>query len=117
LLPNFPFPVHISSGDVGGPSAGLMYALGLYELMTPGDLTGGRAIAGTGTIALNGAVGPIGGIRDKVVGAEAAGDTLFLVPKQNMAELRGVDTGEMRLAAVGSFDEALQALRGASTSG
>jgi PDZ domain-containing protein len=117
LIPNFPFPVQISSGDVGGPSAGLMYALGLYELMTPGELTHGRAIAGTGTIGLDGTVGPIGGIRDKVVGAERAGATLFLVPKGNMAELRGVDTGGMRLVSVGSFDEALQALRGASTSG
>jgi PDZ domain-containing protein len=117
LVPNFPFPVQISSGDVGGPSAGLMYALGLYELMTPGNLTGGRAIAGTGTIGLDGTVGPIGGIRDKVVGAEQAGATLFLVPKQNMPELDGVDTGNMRLVSVGSFDEALQALRGASASG
>lgn len=117
LVPNFPFPVQIASGSVGGPSAGLMYALGLYELMTPGDLTGGRAIAGTGTIGLDGTVGPIGGIRDKVIGAEDAGATLFLVPAQNMAALRRIDTGTMRLVSVGSFDEALQALREASTSG
>ncbi len=111
LIDQFPFDVDISSGDVGGPSAGLMWALGLYDLLTPGDLTDGRTIAGTGTIDMRGNVGPIGGIIDKVVGAERAGAEIFLVPADNMAELEGVDTGDMRLISVAKFQEALDALQ------
>ncbi|MEO8476765.1 MAG: S16 family serine protease [Actinomycetota bacterium] len=110
-IANFPFPVEISSGNVGGPSAGLMFSLGLYDLLTPGELTSGRTIAGTGTIDRDGAVGPIGGISDKVVAAERVGASVFLVPKENMAELKGVDTGAMRLIEVATFDDALAALR------
>jgi len=114
LFDVFPFDVSISSEDVGGPSAGLMWALGLYELMTPGDLTAGRTIAGTGTIdPTNGHVGPIGGIRDKVVAAEQAGATIFLAPADNMAELEGVDTGRMKVISVATFGEAIQRLQGA----
>jgi PDZ domain-containing protein len=111
----FPFPVSIDSGDIGGPSAGLMWALGLYELMTPGDLTGGRTIAGTGTIDLQGQVGPIGGIRDKVVAAQHAGASIFLAPADDMADLTGVDTGAMRVISVATFADALQALRPGGT--
>jgi PDZ domain-containing protein len=111
----FPFPVSISSGDIGGPSAGLMWALGLYELMTPGDLASGRTIAGTGTIDLDGRVGPIGGIRDKVVAAEQAGASIFLAPADNMPELEGVDTGDMQVISVATFADALRALTPAGT--
>jgi PDZ domain-containing protein len=109
----FPIGVSISSGDVGGPSAGLMWALGLYDLLTPGDLTDGRTIAGTGTIDTRGHVGPIGGISDKVVAAERAGADLFLVPRDDMDRLREADTDDMKLIPVGTFDEALAALRSA----
>jgi PDZ domain-containing protein len=112
LLDTFPFAVTMSSGDVGGPSAGLMWAVGLYELLTPVDLTAGRTIAGTGTIDIAGDVGPIGGIRDKVVAAERAGADLFLAPIDNVREVRGVDTGTMRLVPVATFDEAIAALAG-----
>jgi Lon-like protease len=115
LLDAFPFDVTISSGEVGGPSAGMMWALGLYELLTPGDLTRGRTIAGTGTIDLAGNVGPIGDIRDKVVAAEDAGATLFLAPSRNMNELAGVDTGSMQVVAVSTLSDALRALRAGST--
>lgn len=111
MIDTFPLDVSISSDDIGGPSAGLMWALGLYELLTPGDLTGGRTIAGTGEIGPDGTVYPIGGIRDKVVAAERAGAGVFLVPQDNMAELDGVDTGDMQVIPVGSFDDALAALR------
>jgi Lon-like protease len=111
MLDTFPFPVTISSGDVGGPSAGLMFALGLWELMTPSDLTAGRLIAGTGTIDLDGNVGPIGGIADKIAGAEREGAELFLVPVENFSEVRNLDTGDMRLVPVATFDDALEALR------
>jgi PDZ domain-containing protein len=111
MLDTFPFPVAISSGEVGGPSAGLMFALGLWELLTPGDLTAGRVIAGTGTIDLDGNVGPIGGIRDKVLAAMHADADLFLVPRGNVREIRDLDTGAMRVVPVADFDDALEALR------
>jgi PDZ domain-containing protein len=111
----FPFRVSIDSGEIGGPSAGLMWALGLYELMTPGDLTGGRTIAGTGTIDLRGHVGPIGGIRDKVVAAQDAGASIFLAPADDMPELAGVDTGTMQVISVATFADALRALRPGET--
>jgi PDZ domain-containing protein len=111
LIDAFPFGVQISSGDVGGPSAGLMWALGLYDLLTPGDITAGKTIAGTGTIDTRGRVGPIGGIEDKVVAAERAGATVFLVPEDNMKELSGVDTGDMQLISVSTFQDALDALQ------
>jgi PDZ domain-containing protein len=110
MVDAFPFQIEIASGDVGGPSAGLMFALGLYDTLTPGDLTGGRTIAGTGTIDLDGNVGGIAGIANKVVGAERAGASVFLVPADNRAELRGVDPGRMRLIAVETFQDAVEAL-------
>ncbi len=92
IVQAFPFPVEISSGGVGGPSAGLMFALGLYDILTPGDITEGRTIAGTGVIAPDGTVSPIGGITDKVVAAERAGATVFLVPtRQHGRAGRGRD--------------------------
>jgi PDZ domain-containing protein len=114
-LDAFPFPISISSGDVGGPSAGLMWALGLYELMTPGDLLAGRSVAGTGTIDLHGRVGPIGGIGDKVVAAEKAGAQIFLAPARNKPELEGVDTGDMQVIYVARFADALNALEPGGT--
>ena len=111
LVAAFPFDITIESGDVGGPSAGLMWAVGLYDLLTPGDLTSGRTIAGTGTIDLEGNVGPIGGIRDKVVAARDTGADILLVPERNMAEIRGVDRGDLRVIAVSTFDDAIGALR------
>jgi PDZ domain-containing protein len=112
----FPFPIQISSDDIGGPSAGLMWALGLYELLTPGDLVNGRRIAGTGTIDLAGNVGPIGGIEDKVVAAEREDAQIFLAPADNMPELEGVDTGDMQVIPVATFDDALRALQPGATS-
>jgi Lon-like protease len=110
MVNSFPFGVEISSGDVGGPSAGMMYALGLYDLLTPGDLTSGRLIAGTGTMELDGSIGPIGGIADKIVAAHSIGAQVFLVPKDDLPEARTVDAGAMQLISVGSFDDALKAL-------
>ena len=117
LIPNFPIGVSIQSGDIGGPSAGLMWALGLYDLLTPGDLTGGRTIAGTGEIGLDGTVYPIGGIQDKIVAAEGAGATVFLVPKGNYADAKAASNGSMTLVPVSSFDEALSYLQGTSAGG
>lgn len=92
-----------------------MWALGLYDLLTPGDLTDGRTIAGTGTIDREGKVGSIGGILDKVVAARDAGAHILLVPEGNASEVDGVDHGDMRVIPVGTFEDALAAL-GASDS-
>ncbi len=110
LIDGFPIDVTISSGDVGGPSAGMMWALGLYELMTPGDLTDGRTIAGTGTIDLRGRVGPIGDIGDKAVAAQRAGADVFLVPRADLPSLEGVDTDGMEVVPVSTFAQALRYL-------
>jgi Lon-like protease len=111
MIDVFPIDVTYTAGEIGGPSAGLMWALGLYELLTPEDVTAGRTIAGTGEIAPDGTVYPIGGIEDKVVAAQRAGASIFLAPKANMADLQGVDTGDMQVIPVKTFDDALGALR------
>jgi PDZ domain-containing protein len=90
IVNNFPFPLSIDSGNIGGPSAGLMWTLGLVDLLTPGDLTKGKTIAGTGQISLDGKVLPIGGVQEKVVAAERAGATLFFVPVQDAPAARSV---------------------------
>jgi Lon-like protease len=109
---NFPFDVRISSGDIGGPSAGLMWALGVTDVLTPEDLTDGRSVAGTGTVDLEGNVGPIGGVRLKIVTAEKAGAETFLVPLANLAEARGAGD-DIRLIPVGTVKDAVSALGGA----
>jgi PDZ domain-containing protein len=80
----FPFDVSVRLGeDIGGPSAGLIFSLGVYDTLTPGSLTGGTDIAGTGTIDEDGHVGSIGGIQQKIVAARDAGARIFLVPSAN----------------------------------
>jgi PDZ domain-containing protein len=106
----FPFTVDIGLKDVGGPSAGLMFALGLVDKLTPGDLTGGRSIAGTGTIDDSGAVGPIGGIQQKVVAASRAGATVFLVPAADCTGARQASTRGVRLVRVDTLRTAISAL-------
>ena len=106
----FPFTVNVNVGDVGGPSAGLMFSLGIYDKLTPGELTGGKSIAGTGTITTDGTVGPIGGIQQKMVGARDAGATIFLTPADNCAEaVQAVPKG-LRLVKVSTMHEAVQAI-------
>ncbi len=111
MIDAFPIDVTYTSEEIGGPSAGLMWALGLYELLTPEDVTAGRTIAGTGEIAPDGTVYPIGGIQDKVIAAQRAGASIFLAPKANMPDLEGVDTGDMQVIPVKTFDAALEALQ------
>lgn len=84
---HFPLSVRIQLQNVGGPSAGMMFALGIIDTITPGPLTGGHKIAGTGTIQPDGEVGPIGGIRQKMFGAKAGGADWFLAPKSNCDEV------------------------------
>lgn len=103
---DFPFTVKIDAGNVGGPSAGTMFALGLYDTLTPGALTGGARIAGTGTIDSTGAVGPIGGIRQKLVGARDGGAQWFLAPADNCSEVVGHVPDGLRVVRISTFDQA-----------
>lgn len=86
---DLPFPVTIQLNDIGGPSAGQMFALGIIDVLTEGEMTGGANIAGTGTIDSTGAIGPIGGIRQKLYGARDAGNDYFLAPESNCDEVVG----------------------------
>ncbi|MDM4720631.1 PDZ domain-containing protein [Micromonospora sp. WMMA1363] len=106
-----PFTLKIDLTDIGGPSAGLMFALGIVDKLTPEDLTGGRIIAGTGTIDDDGRVGPIGGIAQKLVGARDAGATAFLVPADNCAEAVRNPQPDLPLLRVATLDDALHALQ------
>jgi PDZ domain-containing protein len=108
-VPNFPFPLRIDSGDIGGPSAGLMWTIGLADLLTPGNLTGGRTIAGTGAIELDGRVDPIGGVEEKVVAAERAGARVFIVPAQNAAAARSA-AHDIIIVPVKTFRDAISYL-------
>jgi PDZ domain-containing protein len=105
----FPFPLSIQSDGIGGPSAGLMWTLGLVDLLTPGDLTGGTTVAGTGTIAPDGTVGPVGGVAQKVVAAERAGARIFFVPVQEAAEARAAARG-MTVVPVRTYLDAVRYL-------
>jgi Lon-like protease len=107
---NFPFPLTIDSGRIGGPSAGLMWTLGLADLLTPGDFSGGKTIAGTGTIDLDGRVGPIGGIAEKVIAAERAGARLFFAPLQDAAEARSA-ANHIVVVPVRTFSDAVKYLQ------
>ncbi len=107
-----PFGVNIRLGqDIGGPSAGLMFSLAVYDVLTPGQLTGGRFIAGTGTIDPAGEVGVIGGIQQKIAGAYRSGATVFLVPSGDCAEAVGSDVADkIQLVRVSTISDAISAL-------
>ncbi|GIM92627.1 YlbL family protein [Paractinoplanes toevensis] len=107
----YPFKVKIDLDKIGGPSAGLMFTLGIMDKLMPEDLTGGKIIAGTGTIDDNGNVGPIGGIPQKLVGAKSAGAQIFLVPKDNCAEALKNAVDGLPMAEVATVDDALTALK------
>jgi Lon-like protease len=107
LQPGFVFPAQVryASQDVGGPSAGMMFALGIYDLLTPGELTGGQPIAGTGTIDGDGLVGPIGGIAQKLVGAQQAGARWFIAPADNCTEVVGHVPAGLRVVRSATLHE------------
>jgi PDZ domain-containing protein len=106
-----PFPAKIVAQKiVGGPSAGLMFTLTVYNMLTPQDLTGGRKIAGTGTINLDGTVGPIGGVEQKVAAAEAVGATYFLSPPDNFAAALSV-ARHIKVVKVATVEQAIAFLR------
>lgn len=105
-----PFPISIEAGDVGGPSAGMMHAIAIIDALTEGELTRGRVIAGTGTIHLDGTVGAIGGIRQKVVGAEAAGAEYILVPDNNYESALTAERDTIEIVPVTTLEEAIEFL-------
>lgn len=107
---DFPVEVTIRAGDVGGPSAGLMFSLGIYDKLTPGALTGNRSIAGTGTIDDRGQVGPIGGIRQKLDGAKNDGAEYFLAPEGDCGEVVGAIPDGLRVVKVSTFKQAVTAV-------
>lgn len=110
--PDVPFDITISLTDVGGPSAGLMFALAVVDKLTPGPLAGKTFVAGTGTITPEGDVGAIGGIPFKMMRAKEAGASVFLVPAGNCAEALQRAPEGLRLVRVGTLSEAVRALEG-----
>tara|TARA_B100000900_G_scaffold115012_1_gene96537 strand:+ start:578 stop:1600 length:1023 start_codon:yes stop_codon:yes gene_type:complete len=107
---DFPFLIDIKTGNVGGPSAGLMMALNVYNNLIPEDITNSMVIAGTGTIEVDGSVGPVGGIKQKVISAKKAGAELILVPMANLEEAKPLETDFTKIVAVESFEEALKVI-------
>ncbi len=106
----FPFSVDISVGDIGGPSAGMMFALGIIDKLTTDNLTGGKFIAGTGEITAAGQVGAIGGIQQKMVAARSAGATIFLTPAGNCVNTVGAVPAGLRLVKVATLSQAVDDL-------
>jgi Lon-like protease len=108
---DLPVRISIDTENIGGPSAGLMFALAIIDKLTPGDLTAGRKIAGTGEILLDGSVYRIGGIGEKLVAARRQGATIFLVPADNCAEAKRAAPRGLRLVRVDTLADALAFLR------
>jgi PDZ domain-containing protein len=106
---DFPVDVEIDTGDVGGPSAGLAFTLGILDDLTPGELTGGEDVAVTGTISPDGSVGPVGGTGQKAAAVREAGIGTFLVPSADY-EAAEARAGDVNVIAVDSVDDALAAL-------
>ena len=110
---SYDFPVEVKFGidpDIGGPSAGLMFSLAIYDTLTEGSMTGGDVVAGTGTISPDGAVGPIGGIDQKIAGAREDDADVFLVPAANCDDAYESPNGDMELVRVATMSEAVDAL-------
>ena len=106
----FPFTVKFSVGDIGGPSAGMMFALGIIDKLTADNLTGGKFIAGTGEITAAGQVQPIGGIQQKMVAARSAGATVFLAPAGNCSNTAGAVPAGLKVVKVATLSQAVSDL-------
>ena len=109
FAPDFDVKLGLNN-DIGGPSAGMMFALGIIDKVGRVDLTGGKFIAGTGTIDPNGTVGPIGGIQLKMIAARRAGATVFLAPDKNCTDVRGNVPSGLTVAKVSTLSGAVNAL-------
>ncbi|MBO0819953.1 MAG: PDZ domain-containing protein, partial [Nocardiopsaceae bacterium] len=106
----FPYNVRFTVGNIGGPSAGMMFALGLIDKLTHDNLTGGKFIAGTGEITSTGQVQQIGGIQQKMTGARNAGATVFLAPAGNCPDVRGSTPAGLKVVKVGTLSQAMSDL-------
>jgi PDZ domain-containing protein len=106
-----PFPVAIDPGDIGGPSAGLAFTLGVMDVLTNGQLTGGHAVATTGTINLDGSVGDVGGVAQKTVAVRRSGAVLFMVPPAEYAVAVAHAGAHLKVVQVTTLEQALEALR------
>ena len=104
------FTVDVGLDNIGGPSAGLMLAVGMVDKLTPGDLLAGATVAGTGTITGAGAVGPIGGIDKKMIAAQDAGAQLFVAPAENCAEVLSATPAGLTVVPVKTLDDTIAAL-------
>ncbi|WP_349897367.1 YlbL family protein [Parafrigoribacterium soli] len=113
----YPFDVKIQLDNVGGPSAGQMFALGIIDKLTEGSLTGGKHVAGTGTIDDQGTIGRIGGIRQKMYGAKRAGATIFFAPRGDCDEVVGHVPDGLKVFAVSTLKESLHDLHVISSGG
>jgi len=112
LFPDLPVKVSIETeNNIGGPSAGLMFTLSIIDKLTPEDLTGGKRIAGTGEIALDGGVLPVGGVAEKLIAVRRLGVTTFLIPAENCDSVRGQVPDGLRLVKVSTINDALRFLR------
>lgn len=100
----------VSLPNVGGPSGGLIFTIGLIDLLTPDDILQGRKVAGSGTISSSGKVGPIGGISEKIIAAKKAGATVLFAARENCDELPDEVTG-ISIVAISTLEEALDYLR------
>ncbi|WP_082539337.1 YlbL family protein [Microbacterium sp. Root553] len=107
---DFAVDVTLQLDNVGGPSAGMMFALGIIDTLTEGELNGGENVAGTGTIEADGTVGPIGGIRQKLYGARDAGAEYFLAPSSNCDEVTGHVPDGLTVISTSTLEESLAAL-------
>jgi PDZ domain-containing protein len=107
---DFPIDIELQLGDVGGPSGGMMFALGIIDRLGPVDITGGLHISGTGTIQESGEVGPIGGIVQKLYGARSAGATVFLAPAGNCPEIVGNEPAGLTVVKIEKLRDAIRAL-------
>jgi len=110
-----PISVDISLGNVGGPSAGLVFSLAVIDKLTPGTLGGDAAIAGTGTIDAQGKVGPIGGIEQKLHGARGDGARYFLAPGENCADVVGNIPHGLQVVRIDTLDGAVTAVKQIAT--
>jgi Lon-like protease len=112
-----PFLIDFNLANVGGPSAGLMFSLAVIDKLTTGNLVGSKFVAGTGTIKIDGAVGPIGGIVHKMVAAREAGATVFLVPAKNCHEASSDSLSGLQLVKVDNLGQAVDALHAITSGG
>jgi PDZ domain-containing protein len=111
LKVQFPVDVTIDPGEVSGPSAGLAFTLAIIDELSPGNLTGGKKVAVTGTIAPDGSVGDVGGVRQKTAAAISAGARLFLVPRAEVKAARARAGDDLPVYGVDSIDDALRVLQ------